>query len=345
MDTVGADQLSQLLGRLEQAGLDGDRLASEVGLDRSNLSSGKARLERRYFRELFVVAEAHSGDSLIGLHAGGMPGPRTLLTYLTMSQSTVGDALHEQARFAQLAFDSLRLEIVERPPYTYNQVDLGPGQTHHEIEYLTALWIRPLPSQTAHRAHASEVRFAHPPHGLVSEYERVLACTVRFRQPAWAIAFTHEVMNLPIAGANPAVARALEEEAAQRLAAMTSPLLRGRVEALLRSEASHTDRTPARITKALGVSVRTLQRHLKGEGTSFREIRDDVRREEAIRLLADPGLRISDVAEKLGFGDVAGFDNAFKRWTGRTPRSERRRLLDDETRPGETPDGDPENSP
>ncbi len=335
-DAVGTDQLMQLLHRLEQAGLDTDRLASEVGLDQSRLSSGEARIERRYFRELFAVAEAHSGDSLIGLHAGGMPGRHTLLTYLTMSQSTVGEALHEQARFAQLAFDSLRLEIVERPPYTYNQVDLGPGQTHHEIEYLTALWIRPLAAQTEPRAHASEVRFAHPPYGPAPEYERLLGCPVRFRQPLWAIVFSNEVMNLPIAGANPAVALALKGEAAQRLAAMSSPRLAARIEEILHGVTSYTDRTPARIAKLLGVSVRTLQRHLRDEGTSFRAIRGEVRREEAISLLADSRLRISEVAERLGFRDVAGFDHAFKRWTGHTPRSERRRLLSDGSRISES---------
>ena len=336
-DAVGTDQLTQLLHRLGQAGLDTDRLASEVGLEQSRLSSTEARIERRYFRELFDVAEEHSGDSLIGLHAGGMPGRPTLLTDLTLttSQSTVGEALHEQARFAQLTFDSLRLEIVERAPYTHNQLDLGAGQTHHEIEYLTALWIRPLAARTEPRAHASEVRFAHPPYGPAPEYERLLDCSVRFREPLWAISFSNEVMNLPIAGANPAVAGALQGEAAQRLAATSSPRLPVRIAAILRSEASYSDRTLARTAKILDSSVRTLQRHLRDEGTSFQAIRDEVRREEAISLLADSRLRISEVAQRLGFRDVADFDDAFQRWTGQTPRSERRRLLADGSRASE----------
>jgi len=330
-DAVGTDQLTQLLHRLEQTGLDPNRLASDVGLDRSRLSSTEARIERRYFRDLFTVAEEHSGDPLIGLHAGSMPGRNTLLTYLTMSQSTVGDALREQARFAQLAFDSLHLEIVERPPYTYNQVDLGPEQTHHEIEYLTSLWISPLAAQTSHGARASEVCFAHSPYGPVSEYELGLGCPVQFRQPIWAIAFTNEVLSLPIAGANPTVAQALEGEATQRLAAMASPLLHLRVEGMLRAEPALEALTTGQVAKTLGLSVRTLQRRLRDEGTSFREICNEVRREEALGLLADSNLRISDVAEKLGFRDVAGFDNAFKRWTGRTPRAVRLRLLSGDT--------------
>ncbi len=330
-DAVGTDQLTQLLHRLEQTGLDPNRLASDVGLDRSRLSSTEARIERRYFRDLFTVAEEHSGDPLIGLHAGSMPGRNTLLTYLTMSQSTVGDALREQARFAQLAFDSLHLEIVERPPYTYNQVDLGPEQTHHEIEYLTSLWISPLAAQTSHGARASEVCFAHSPYGPVSEYELGLGCPVQFRQPIWAIAFTNEVLSLPIAGANPTVAQALEGEATQRLAAMASPLLHLRVEGMLRAEPALEALTTGQVAKTLGLSVRTLQRRLRDEGTSFREICNEVRRKEALGLLADSNLRISDVAEKLGFRDVAGFDNAFKRWTGRTPRAVRLRLLSGDT--------------
>ena len=332
VDAVGADQVAQLLHRLEQTGLDGDQLCAVVGLDRSRLGSSDARIERQDFRGLFDAAEELSGDPLIGLHAGEAVAQRSLLTYLTMTQATVRDALYEQARFAHLAFDSLRLEIVERPPYTCSEIDLGPMQTHHEIEYLTATWIRPLPEETEIGAHASEVRFAHPASGPPKEYERVLGCPVRFRQPVWSIAFTAEVMSQPIAGANSTVARTLELEAEQRLAVVSSQSLRARVDWVLRNERSRESRTPTRVAQMLGLSVRTLQRRLQEEGTRFREIRDGIRREEAITLLSDPSLRISEVAQKLGFTDDAGFDNAFKRWTGATPRTQRQMLLNADTR-------------
>jgi AraC-like DNA-binding protein len=75
------------------------------------------------------------------------------------------------------------------------------------------------------------------------------------------------------------------------------------------------------------MSPRTLQRRLRDEGTSFREVHDNARREIASDLLADPSLSISEVADRLGFGDVSAFDTAFKRWAKRTPGAYRRGIL------------------
>lgn len=68
-----------------------------------------------------------------------------------------------------------------------------------------------------------------------------------------------------------------------------------------------------------GVSARTLQRWLWRGGHVFGEMLDDLRREEALRLLAESGVRIVDVAARLGYADQANFTRAFRRWTGKAP--------------------------
>jgi AraC-like DNA-binding protein len=73
------------------------------------------------------------------------------------------------------------------------------------------------------------------------------------------------------------------------------------------------------IAKALGVSRRTFSRRLTEQGTSFRAILDDVRREFACALLQDRSLSIADVAYFLQYSEPAGFNRSFRRWTGRTP--------------------------
>src|SRR4029453_11962838 len=68
------------------------------------------------------------------------------------------------------------------------------------------------------------------------------------------------------------------------------------------------------------ISVRTLQRRLRAEGLVFERLFDDVRREQAIPLLADPTLPVSDVAGLLGYVEQSSFSHAFRRWTGMSPR-------------------------
>lgn len=72
------------------------------------------------------------------------------------------------------------------------------------------------------------------------------------------------------------------------------------------------------------VSLRTLRRQLKEEGTSFRILTDEVREMLSIRLIQQTTLTMDQIAARLGYSDTANFFHAFKRWTGYPPKHFRR---------------------
>ncbi|MEZ4653285.1 MAG: helix-turn-helix transcriptional regulator [Candidatus Eisenbacteria bacterium] len=72
------------------------------------------------------------------------------------------------------------------------------------------------------------------------------------------------------------------------------------------------------------VSVRTLQRQLAAEGTTFRDLLDQLRHELAIRHLESSRHAIGEIAFLLGFAEVSTFHRAFKRWAGKSPSEYRR---------------------
>src|SRR4029078_13633814 len=78
------------------------------------------------------------------------------------------------------------------------------------------------------------------------------------------------------------------------------------------------------IARKLNLSPRTLARRLADEGLSFASVLDEMRRELAMRYLADAKLSISQVAWLLGVQEVSAFTHAFRRWTGQTPSEMRR---------------------
>lgn len=61
-------------------------------------------------------------------------------------------------------------------------------------------------------------------------------------------------------------------------------------------------------------------------GRNFVDFVQEVRMRKAERMLADTRLRVSEIAERLGYGDVAYFTNAFKRWAGVPPSEFRKRF-------------------
>lgn len=69
----------------------------------------------------------------------------------------------------------------------------------------------------------------------------------------------------------------------------------------------------------LHCSSRTLQRRLSGLDLSFQTLLDEVRMQVAETYMADPRLKLSEMALLLGFADQATFTHAFTRWTGMPP--------------------------
>ena len=93
------------------------------------------------------------------------------------------------------------------------------------------------------------------------------------------------------------------------------------------SELDQTGALIQQVAEACHMSVRTLSRRLATEGTSFQAIKDEVRRDFAIQQLTGSSVLLSVLASQLGFEDLASFNRAFRKWTGSTPGSYRRGLL------------------
>jgi AraC-like DNA-binding protein len=73
------------------------------------------------------------------------------------------------------------------------------------------------------------------------------------------------------------------------------------------------------VAKELGVSIRTLQRRITEEGTSFRQLVSDARRDLAKQYLLDPSLELAETACLLGYENPNSFFRAFREWEGTTP--------------------------
>jgi AraC-like DNA-binding protein len=73
------------------------------------------------------------------------------------------------------------------------------------------------------------------------------------------------------------------------------------------------------------VSPRTIERYLRQENVSFRELLHQARFERACELLRNPLVTVGDVSQRLGFTDAANFSRAFRRVIGTTPTAYRQR--------------------
>lgn len=77
------------------------------------------------------------------------------------------------------------------------------------------------------------------------------------------------------------------------------------------------------ISKRLGVSTRTLQRNLKLEGSSYKEIVRSTRTQLALHYVVNTSMNFSEISFLLGFSEPSSFFRAFRDWTGQTPNEVR----------------------
>jgi AraC-like DNA-binding protein len=75
----------------------------------------------------------------------------------------------------------------------------------------------------------------------------------------------------------------------------------------------------------LCLTPRTLSRQLAARGTSFTQLLAAEQIERACRLLDEARYTISDIGQRLGYGDAANFGRAFRRLKGVSPGQYRRR--------------------
>lgn len=87
--------------------------------------------------------------------------------------------------------------------------------------------------------------------------------------------------------------------------------------------------TREQVAQVLNMSVSSLQRRLREEGTSFRQLLLGVRKTLAHRYLIEQELSATDTAFLLGYHSSSQFFSAFKSWFDMTPKTYLKNHLDD----------------
>ena len=75
----------------------------------------------------------------------------------------------------------------------------------------------------------------------------------------------------------------------------------------------------ANVALCVGQHQKKVQRQLREQGTTYRELLEDVRKKEAIRIISTASIDLTDVALQLGYAELSIFSRQFKIWFGMTP--------------------------
>jgi AraC-like DNA-binding protein len=318
---------------LRQAGEDPTALLAQYGLDRPRLAEPGARLSIPRYMRLGHAAIQRAAEPALGLAMGAALRPAHLgLAGVTAAQApTVREAARALIRFEPLYASNYRgqssfhedasgawLRFYSISPYNaYNRF---------VVDAVLAGWLSNL-SGIAHaplRAGQLEIEFAAP--AYATAYAALSETPVRFGAATNQLRLSLASLALANPEHCPGTWQQLlgfcEQELAQRtrvrslgerITQLLGPLLQGGREPSLEQLAAR-----------LRLPAWTLRRRLAEEGTQFRAVLNDTRRDLATAYVRDTRLAFGEIAYLVGFASAEAFQRAFKRWTGQTPGEYRR---------------------
>ena len=155
-------------------------------------------------------------------------------------------------------------------------------------------------------------------HGDFSAQQVLPHCQVITAAGENSLNWPADVLVHPLPFFNPQLAGMAEEQLENALSSLQqSRPVSDKVRRILAGRLAELP-TVDTVSALLCMSAATLNRKLKAEGTSFQQLKDDLRFQQARQLLSSE-LPVDLVAEQLGFSDASNFAKAFKAWSGVSP--------------------------
>lgn len=168
---------------------------------------------------------------------------------------------------------------------------------------------------------SASFRFKRP--SYAQRYRELCGLEPRFEAPDNIICFNPAHIDDPLPQSNSDMARLCVEQCRQLL---EKRRVRGGIAGRVRDQLLQAPNRMAGIDEVaanLHTATRSLRRRLEEEGTTFRALSEEVRQTLAEEFLRIPGMKIEEIALRLGYAEPASFIHAFKRWKNVSPNAYR----------------------
>lgn len=321
-----------LAAALSAHGHDPRPLLQQFGLDATRLSEARARLSIPRFMRLGHSAIALCGKPALGLDMGRHSHPNQigLAGVCAMQAPDLREAARTLTRFEPLYAANYRgrSSFDEDPRGAWlHFYSISPYNAYNRfvVDSVLAGWQVNLAHVVGHAINLERVEIEFPTPQYGERYESLFGCPVEFAASANRLRLSNETLALRNPHHCPGTWRHLLELCERELEQLTrTRSLRERIIELLGPLLHGHQPDLEEVARHLHLPSWTLRRKLAEEGTQFRTILNDTRRDLATAYIRDTELAFGEIAYLLGFASAEAFQRAFKRWLGQTPGDYRR---------------------
>ncbi len=317
--------INTVIDTLRSLGGNQQTLIEHTGIDGLILQDPNNRLPLATLLTLLEEGAKNIGDPNFGLHVGRQvnPGSYSVLGYLIISCHTLREAFELLPKYRRIGMDIGRTELIQHD--TYSVVSWPPNSPLLlEQRYLTDMvfssWINFIQLLHSSQDRPLRVEFTYPEPEDCSLHNALFRENLHFDQPINRIFFDNELLDRLLSNANQVLFENIHTLAKNALLNLdASKSTSSQVKQLLTRLMPKAEATIDQVTKELSTNKRALQRQLSAEGTTFKEILQELRKELAVQYLNDPQLSVLDIALLLGYAENSAFTAAFRNWHGVSP--------------------------
>ena len=319
---------------IDSYGLDSRDLFARAGLDHYRLHDPVARFSYPAVSRLWELAPPATGDDGFGLTVASFWHPTTLhaLGYAWLASSNLEEAFTRAVRYSRIVNTAAGgILRIERNAQSYRVVadgeGLGLSPAQVSIDAALAMLTNMCRAAYGAEFRPDRVTLRRETPGCADRFAEFFSAPVAFGAPENAIWIDPAVVAEPLITANPELVRINDQIVTDYLAQLD----RGDVIMQVRSKL--VERLPSgkvdekEIALSINLSRRSLQRRLRDQGMSFKQLLETTRRELGLQYVRDSRYSFNEVAYLLGFAEPGNFSRAFKRWYGKSPTDYRQSAL------------------
>lgn len=314
--------------------LNPNTLLEQVGLLTSQLRQPDSFIRYEDYLATLELAAEVCDDPVFALKLSQRQGLSTLgLMGAYMSrQESVLDALKIAEKYLYLHVEGLTLHLshIDQPASNDNQCELRfinlsqSGADYPQKAQVTVGAIHKVFQELAGpqcKIHRISLRQPAPKGGLAL-FKQIFNCDLVFDAEYDALCFPTSLLAL-----KPAINDKLIDQLLENTLSASSrkqndnpeSQMLDKVESAIRMLLSTGECNKENVATCVGLHPKKLQRLLKDQHTSFRELLEEVRKKEAMRQLQQRQVSLTTLALQLGYSELAVFSRRFKEWFGLSP--------------------------
>ena len=309
---------------LRSCDVDPAPLFNQAGIDLSSVTDPDARFPTQHMQKLWGLALEATGNPELGLLAAQQFQPAMLhgLGFAWLASDTLLDALNRLARYSRLIVTTMQFRV-EVTPDTTDLVTAAPeifsDFVHAAADLGVAASLRMCQITAGKQILPVHVTLQRPTPPCTDAFSDVFGPSIEYGATFNRLCFDNALANQTLATANPELARINDQTVVDYLARFDQSNIAMQVRSKIIEQLLDGMPRQEAIAETLHVSLRSLQRRLKEEETSFKDLIEDTRKTLAMQYLRESHRSIGEVTYLLGFSEPSNFTRAFRRWTGKSP--------------------------